>query len=345
MGVSGGYQAARRGRVIRPGGVDRALDMVMPLLRKVTAKDETERRCTGRYGMGGSGHYVKMIHNGIEHGMMSAQSEAWQIMNLFLGMRYDEIRDEFARWNVDGEPRGTFLVDIGAPINKQRDGKGKHVLSVVEDKVVQNIDGTEGTGVWSSLEAIRLHVPAPTLSDAHNVRIASALRKDREKIKGTFGGHFPIKEWTGSAEEKKIFLEDFRKAVYAAFLTAFVQATNLIDQADQEKKRSINFAEVIQIWRNGCIIRADYIADMLESIFTKTGEHDRDLLHNHIIAKELKENFAALKKVVTMGLDTNAIVPSLSATLEYLKYSVNTVLPTQFFMRLNWIILGSICLI
>ena len=104
MGVSGGYQAARRGPSMRPGGVDRALDMVMPLLRKVTAKDETERRCTGRCGMGGSGHYVKMIHNGIEHGMMSAQSEAWQIMNLFLGMRYDEIRDEFARWNVDGEP-------------------------------------------------------------------------------------------------------------------------------------------------------------------------------------------------------------------------------------------------
>lgn len=157
------------------------------------------------------------------------------------------------------------------------------------------------------------------------------MRKDRKKIKETFGGHFPIEKWTDSAEGKKVFLEDFRKAVYAAFLTAFVQATNLIDQADQENKRSINFAEVIQIWRNGCIIRADYIADMLESIFTKTGDHDRDLLHNHIIAKELKENFAALKKVVTMGVDTNAIIPSLSATLEYLKYSVNTVLPTQFY--------------
>ncbi|KAK3174143.1 hypothetical protein OEA41_001387 [Lepraria neglecta] len=331
MGVSGGYQAARRGPSMCPGGEDRALDMVMPFLRKVAAKDEKGRRCTGRCGMGGSGHYVKMIHNGIEHGMMSAQSEAWQIMSLSLGMNYDEIGDEFARWNADGELRGTFLVDIGAQINKQRDGKGKHVLSVVEDKVVQDIDGTEGTGVWSSLEAIRLHVPAPTLSDAHNVRIASALRKDRKKIKETFGGHFPIEKWTGSAEKKKAFLEDLRKAVYAAFLTAFVQGINIIDQADQENKWSINFAEVIQIWRNGCIIRADHIADMLESIFTKTGDHDRDLLHNHIIARELKGNFAALKKVVTMGVETNAIIPSLSATLEYLKYSVNTVLPTQFY--------------
>ena len=157
------------------------------------------------------------------------------------------------------------------------------------------------------------------------------MRKDRKKIKETFGGHFPVEKWTGSAEEKKAFLEDLRKAVYAAFLTAFVQGINIIDQADQENKWSINFAEVIQIWRNGCIIRADYIADMLESIFTKTGDHDRDLLHNRIVAKELKGNFAALKKVVTMGVETNAIIPSLSATLEYLKYSVNTVLPTQFY--------------
>ncbi len=147
-----------------------------------------------------------------------------------------------------------ILIDIGGKINKQRDSKGKHVLSVVEDKVVQDIDGTEGTGLWSSLEAVRLHVPAPTLSDAHNVRIASAFRKDRLKIKKTFGGNFPEEKWTGSAEEKKEFLEDLRKAVYEAFLAAFVQGINIIDQADQENKWSINFLEVIQIWRNGCII-------------------------------------------------------------------------------------------
>lgn len=103
MGVSGGYQAARRGPSMCPGGEDRALDMVLPLLTKVAAKDARGKPCTGRCGMGGSGHYVKMIHNGIEHGMMGAQSEAWQIMSLCLGMTYDEIGDEFARWNADGE--------------------------------------------------------------------------------------------------------------------------------------------------------------------------------------------------------------------------------------------------
>ncbi|KAL9066190.1 MAG: hypothetical protein Q9161_007716 [Pseudevernia consocians] len=276
-------------------------------------------------------HYVKMIHNGIEHGMMSVQAEAWQIMNLGLDMTYDEIGDVFAKWNTDGELRGTFLIDIGAQINKQRDDKGKHVLSVVEDKVVQDIDGTEGTGVWSSREAIRLHVPAPTLSDAHYVRVASAFRKDRKKIKATFGGHFPLGNWTGSEEEKPAFLEDLRKAVYTGFLAAFVQGINVIDLADQENKWSIKFSEVVQIWRNGCIIKADYIGDLLEEIFKDPEDTDRDLLHNERIAKELSTNFPALKQVVAMGVQTNAIIPSLSASLEYLKYSVNTILPTQFY--------------
>lgn len=104
-----------------------------------------------------------------------------------------------------------------------------------------------------------------------------------------------------------------------------------IDLADKENKWSISFSEVMQIWRSGCIIRSDYIADMLEEIYRKPNEMDRDLLHNARIAKELSSNFPALKEVVAKGVESNAIIPSLSASLEYLKYSVNTVLPTQFY--------------
>lgn len=108
MGVSGGYQAARRGPSMCPGGEEVALDLVMPLLEKVAAKDANGRPCVGRAGMGGAGHYVKMIHNGIEHGMMSALAEAWQIMSLCLGMTYDEIGEELTRWNETTE-----LVRVG----------------------------------------------------------------------------------------------------------------------------------------------------------------------------------------------------------------------------------------
>ncbi|KAL9099764.1 MAG: hypothetical protein Q9163_004782 [Psora crenata] len=333
MGVSGGYQAARRGPSMCPGGEDRALDLALPLLKKVAAKDASGNPCVGRCGMGGSGHYVKMVHNGIEHGMMSAQAEAWQIMNSGLGMGYDEIGDVFERWNTEGEMKGTFLVEIGSQICKQKDSKGKHVLSTVEDKVVQDIDGSEGTGVWSSEEAIRLHVPAPTLSDAHYIRIASAFRKDRAKVKETFGGDFSRCSWSSSPEEKKQNLEDLRKAVYCAFLSAFAQGINIIDQADRENKWDIDFAAVVQIWRNGCIIRSDHITDMLSSIFKQQRREviDRDLLHHAIIAKELKDTFPSLCRIVAKGVEKNAIIPSLGANLEWLKYSTDTNLPTQFY--------------
>lgn len=119
MGVSGGYQAARRGPSMCPGGEERALDLCMPLLEKVAAKDAKGRPCTGRCGMGGSGHYVKMVHNGIEHGMMAAQAEAWQIMSLGLGMESDEIGSVFQRWNEEGDlVRSLLPLPLWSPLLK-----------------------------------------------------------------------------------------------------------------------------------------------------------------------------------------------------------------------------------
>lgn len=124
---------------------------------------------------------------------------------------------------LTGSQRSTYLIDTGAQICKQKDGEGKHVLASVEDKVVQDIDGSEGTGIWSQNEAIRLHVPAPTLTTAHYIRIASAFRRDRQQIKATFDGHFRLEKWTSSPEERKVLLEDLRRAVYVAFLASFIQ--------------------------------------------------------------------------------------------------------------------------
>ncbi|KAI4166881.1 MAG: hypothetical protein LQ343_007674 [Gyalolechia ehrenbergii] len=329
MGVSGGYQAARRGPSVCPGGEERALEIVMPLLQQVAAKDSNGNPCVRKVGTGGSGHYVKMVHNGIEHGMMSALAEAWQIMNLGLKMGYDEIADEFARWDDDGELRGTFLVSIGADISRQKDNQDRYVLSIIEDKVVQDVDGTEGTGIWSQLEAVRLHVPAPSLTTAHFIRLASAFRANRKQVKAAFGGQFSVQPWDEASGDKKAVLENIRRAVYAAFLASFVEGLNIIDQADQENHWSIDYAAVTQIWRNGCIIKADYITDMLADIF-KNPHADKDLLHNAQIAQELKNAFPALKKIVAQGVQHNAVIPSLSATLEFLKYSTNTLLPTQF---------------
>jgi len=332
MGVSGGYQAARRGPSICPGGQDAALEQVLPLLRKVAAKDEQGTPCVGKAGEGGAGHYVKMIHNGIEHGMMSAICEAWQIMTSGLGMTYDEAGEEFKRWNTDGELKGTFLIGISVQICEQRGKKNEHVLGKVADKVVQDIDGSEGTGIWSNGEAIRLHISAPTLTSAHFIRIASADFAQREHVKSTFRGEWEVQKFNLSDREKKLFLEDLRLAVYSACLASYCQGIDIIDAADREHHWGIDLATVLQIWRAGCIIQSDAIAGLLGPIWSQHGrDRNRNLLYEPTIASEFKKTFAPLKRIVARGVETDAIIPSLSASLEWLKYSGNVDLPTQFY--------------
>ena len=217
-------------------------------------------------------------------------------------------------------------------ICKQKNREGGHVLSTVQDKVVQDVDGSEGTGIWSNTEAVRLHVPAPTLTAAHYIRIASADRAQRVHARKTIHCHFPQEKIVHSEVERRAFLEDLRLAVYEACLAAYIQGINIIDKADAENKWGIDMGTVIQIWRAGCIIQWDALADMLEEHFNVHGtDENRNLLFESKFADELNKGFAPLKKVVGKGVEVNAVIPSLSATLEYMKYAANTFLPTSFY--------------
>ncbi|KAI9801898.1 MAG: hypothetical protein M1833_002212 [Piccolia ochrophora] len=331
-GVSGGYQAARRGPSMCPGGEREPLDHLMPFFEMVAAKDAIGHPCVGRVGQGGAGHYVKMIHNGIEHGIMSALAESWSMMSLNMGMGFDEIGDVMAKWNSEGELRNTFLVAIGAQICKQKDPlETHHILSSVKDKVVQDIDGSEGTGIWSQIEAVRMHVPAPTLSTAHYLRLASGYRGQRVLVHSVFKDPF-APDVIPDADKPDI-LSDLRLAVYTATLASFVQGLHIIDRADRQNNWRIEFSTVVQIWRAGCIIQCDPIADLLSTIFRPEfgRERSRYLMYEPRIAEEFKRGFPALKRVVAKGVEVNAVIPSLSATLDFLKYSGNEELPTQFY--------------
>ena len=314
-----------------PASDSETLDIVLPLLRKVAAKDSQGKPCVGRAGTGGAGHYVKMIHNGIEHGMMSAISEAWGIMVSGLGMSLNEVGDELDRWNESGELRGTFLVRIGAEICKTRDKDGKKVLDEVEDKVVQDFTGEEGTGIWSNTEAIDLHVPAPTLSTAHFLRIASGDRNQRRNIQKTFGQSYPPQKI--SMSDKKQFLEDLRMAVYLACLASYVQGLNDIDKANKANHFNIDFNEVLQIWHAGCIIQADYISqELLHPIYKDYAfKTDINPLYEPDVARDFKRGFAQLRKIVLAATEGDHVIPSISATLEYLKIQTSTDLPTSFY--------------
>jgi 6-phosphogluconate dehydrogenase len=231
------------------------------------------------------------------------------------------------------------LISIGADLSHKRDtgedSKNKEqplVISEVLDKVVQDVTGEEGTGVWSNTEAIQLHVPAFTLNVAHALRLASAYRGDRLKAHDIASGGFAPQKLT--VEDKDAFLEDLRQATYSACLASYIQGMHVISRADQEHKWHINYANIWKIWRAGCIIQADYISDnILKPILLKPSvlAHDIHLLFHKHVAEDIRKTYPALRRIVAKAVETDQVTPALSASLEYYKIVTGTDLPTSFY--------------
>lgn len=342
MGVSGGYQAARHGPSISPGGSSmEALDMVWPFLTKIAAKDRLGRPCTAKLGVGGCGHYVKMVHNGIEHGMMTILSEVWGIMTHTLGWSFEEAGEAFQRWNTnDKSPlRSNFLIEIASHICRTRDpqDRTRYILSDIRDTVVQDVCEEEGTGTWTVMEAARLHVTTPVLAVSHMVRVASAYAKRREAAAKAFedagldSGPQLCGPTARTVEGKAKAARELRNATYAGFLCCFIQGMHLIAAADAEQAWNLNYSDVLQLWRGGCIIQSDAIVDMLDDIYRSGSVDIHNLLAHPTIARELSATMPPLRELVaTNSLKIDAYMPALSASLEYLKFSISTDLPTSF---------------
>ncbi|OQD66250.1 hypothetical protein PENDEC_c065G04098 [Penicillium decumbens] len=342
MGVSGGYQSARHGPSMSPGGDPDSLDGVVPLLELYAAKDpKTGMPCVMNMGPRGAGHYVKMIHNGIEVGMMSAICEAWSFLSSGLGLSYDEIGNIFAKWNDSGEMRTTYLLNLAADIcrttkSSQGEQKGEgasnvdgYVLDDILDKVVQDDDSSEGTPTWSIIESASRHVSAPTLASGLYFRIASGNRAERLKVAQKIG--MPTPNSVTGIKEREAIIEQLRRAVYCVFLSSFCQGLEIISRASIEEEWNIDLAKCIQIWRAGCIIQSEYIADMFQPLLNKEENHqltNMKLLDR--VAQELQQNYAAIKHVVATGASFDHYLPAISSTLEYMKYVGGAKLPTQF---------------
>lgn len=328
MGVSGGYQSARRGPSISPGGSKHALDLAFPFLQKVAAKDKEGRACVAKLGPRGCGHYTKMVHNGIEHGMMTVLTEAWGLMAQGLGMSFPEIADVFEEWDRNGPMADNFLISIGRDICRTKDpNTGHFVLENIRDKVVQDADDSEGTGVWTCEEAIRLHVPAPTIVAAHLFRVASADAAKREKVNKSFGGTVSPQKLS---VDKKVFLQELKEATYSGILSSYIQGMHLLATADKENGWDLNYTHVLQLWRAGCIIRSNVLTDMLASIYRDSKLDKTNLPAHPTIASDMTTTYGSLKTVVLKGVEADHNVPALSAALEYYKYSGYTDMPTSF---------------
>ncbi|KAI0009352.1 6-phosphogluconate dehydrogenase, decarboxylating [Xylariaceae sp. FL0662B] len=335
MGVSDGYQAARSGPSMSLGGDRDAAEFVLPLLEKISAKYAVDGKpCVQYVGPRGAGHYIKMVHNGIESGMLSAVCEAWGFLNKSLGLSYDEIGEIFKRWNSEGALENTYLIQIGAEVCQRRkapEGEGKgiggYVLDDILDKVVEDEDSPEGTLYWTVMDAANRHVSAPTIAAGQFFRVASANRAQRLKVVDALKLTRPR---FVDVENIDDFVEALGRAVYVAFLCSFCQGLELIARASKDEGWDVNLGKCIQVWRAGCIIQEGHIADMLEPILLNAKEPIMNMKLIHEVAFELGFDFDALKQITLRAIEWDNYVPALSASLEYLKYVGGAMLPTQF---------------
>ena len=281
-GVSGGAEGARRGPSIMPGGDKSAWEVVKPVLETVAAKVDGDP-CVTYIGESSSGHYVKMVHNGIEYGLMQLIAEAYDLLKRAGGFSNDEMSAIFDKWN---EGRlNSFLIEISADILKQRDDKmDGHLLDVILDKAKQ-----KGTGKWTSQTAMDLGVPVPTIDSAVTMRGISAFKEFRQDTSKMYVHIHP--------DEAKLkgdgFVDAVEKALYSSFVITYAQGMHLLATASTELDYNLDLEGIARIWRGGCIIRAT----LLEKIRQAYGK--RDGLQNMIATAEFRDELFDCRECTT----------------------------------------------
>ena len=246
-GISGGEEGARHGPSIMPGGSPAAWPLVKEILQNIAAKVADGAPCCDWVGPGGAGHYVKMVHNGIEYGDIQLLAEAYDIMRTGLGMTYDEMADVFAEWNAGRLE--SYLVEITADVIGYRDEDGGPLLDKILDAA-----GQKGTGRWTVESSLELGIPATLLAEAVFARAASSLKDERVEAAKSLSGPDPLIE--GDRAE---ILADLEQALYASKIVSYAQGFMLMRVASQEHDWNIDFGSVALMWREGCIIRAAFL--------------------------------------------------------------------------------------
>jgi 6-phosphogluconate dehydrogenase len=304
VGISGGEKGARLGPSIMPGGAKEAYTNFQPLFEACAAKVNNEP-CVAYLGTGAAGHYVKMVHNGIEYAIMELISETYDLLKRGLGVGNSELQQIYTDWN--NHILNSYLVEITSHIFGKIDEKTGEPLI---DKI-QAIAKQLGTGMWTSQSAMELQVPTPTIDMAVAMRDLSML--DQQRVQASTILTRPVKTYNG---DKKAFIEQLRKALYAGMVIAYAQGMALLSKASISLNYQLNLKTIASIWRGGCIIRATFLEDMRKA-FEKEPTLQNILLDKNIAAL-LMENEEALREVVKTGADLGIPLPCLMTSLSYL---------------------------
>ncbi len=301
-GVSGGEQGARYGCSVMPGGSSAARQDVMPVLRAVSAKAAGEDCCVWM-GHGGAGHFVKMVHNGIEYGDIQLIAESYDILRRILRMSAPEIGDIFATWN-DSELSG-YLIGITADILRYPDVDGAPLVDKILDRA-----GQKGTGKWAAAEALEENVPLTLIAESVFARCLSADRDLRQVAKDRFRWEIPA-----FTREPGAVIEDLRQALYAAKIVSYAQGFALLSQAKETYGWETDLSDVAAIWRGGCIIRSAFLDDIRSAYRNEPGL--RNLLLSDCFSEILSQRHTALRRVCALAVSYGIPVPAFSAALAY----------------------------
>ena len=303
MGVSGGEEGARRGPSMMPGGNAEAYKQVRPILEAAAAKVDGEP-CITYLGPGSSGHYVKMVHNGIEYGLMELIAETYDLMKRYAGMNNDDLHTVYEAWSLGRA--GSFLLEITAEIFLKNDEKtGGRLVDMVLDRAAQ-----KGTGKWTSQDAMDLQVPVPAIDAAVMMRALSGNKREREEAAGILKG--PVPSLKG---DRQSFIQQIGNALYFSMIAAYAQGMALISAASSAYGYGISLQSVARIWRGGCIIRAQLL-DEIARVYGKTPGPDNLMLDPHM-ATLLSDGEQDLRRVISRAVENGIPVPGLLSSLTY----------------------------
>ena len=305
-GVSGGEEGARLGPSLMPGGSPEAWLALREGLERIAATTEAGP-CVTHVGPDGAGHFVKMVHNGIEYGDMQLIAESWDVLRRGLGLSAAEAGDVFARWN-DG-PLGSFLIELTAQVSRVADPEtGRPLVDMVEDKA-----GQKGTGRWTAQVALDLGVAIPTIAAAIDARVLSSLKSQRVAAGRVLAG--PAASAAPADPERRQAVDDLEHALYASRICAYAQGMALIGQGSDRYEWRIDRAEIARIWKGGCIIRARLLDRVREAFSTQP--QPPNLLVSPAIAGAMASAQAGWRRAVARAVDAGIPMPAHTASLAY----------------------------
>jgi 6-phosphogluconate dehydrogenase len=302
-GVSGGEEGALLGPSIMPGGSNAAWPHVKQIFQSISAKVDNGTPCCDWVGENGAGHFVKMVHNGIEYGDMQLICEAYQILHEYVGLSYDEMHEVFKEWN-SGE-LDSYLIEITRDILGFKDEDGAPMVEKILDTA-----GQKGTGKWTAVSALDFGVSLTLIAEAVFARCLSAVKDERVEASKILSG--PKPNFKG---DKKAFVNDLRDALYASKVMSYAQGYALMRAAADEYKWDLNYGGIALMWRGGCIIRSVFLGKIKEA-FDKNKDL-KNLMLDPFFSKKLIASEGAWRRVVSSAIENGIPVPALAAALTY----------------------------